>query len=256
LQHSLNKEDFRRNQNTDHDFTVWKKEAEAHYQVLESITDQLREFERKKEKIAELDREMAADKFEMDKLKQEEHDWLSIFEKDKQDKLSEIHTWAEQHGFLPISDEILQQTARDLYRLYESNSYENIRSPFVEAGNDYQLEINKQIARNDSRISQVEDNIRTKQLELDELKTKRDPEPPNQREQTREARHQLSESGYRFVPFYEAVEFQEDVPDDVRCNIEAALIDAGLLDALITNVDVPIEHDRILEASPNMMAHT
>lgn len=256
LQHSLNKEDFRRNQNTDHDFTVWKKEAEAHYQALESITDQLREFERKKEKIAELDREMAADKFEMDKLKQEEHDWLSIFEKDKQDKLSEIHTWAEQHGFLPISDEILQQTARDLYRLYESNSYENIRSPFVEAGNDYQLEINKQIARNDSRISQVEDYIRTKQLELDELKTKRDPEPPNQREQTREARHQLSESGYRFVPFYEAVEFQEDVPDDVRCNIEAALIDAGLLDALITNADVPIEHDRILEASPNMMAHT
>src|SRR5699024_3210746 len=151
LQHSLNKEDFRRNQNTDHDFTVWKKEAEAHAQARETSTSQPRVCQRKEEKIAELDREMAAEKFEMHKLKQEEHDWLSIFEKDKQDKLSEFHTWAEQHGFLPISDDILQQTARDLYRLYESNSYENIRSPFVEAGNDYQLEINKQIARNDSR---------------------------------------------------------------------------------------------------------
>ncbi|GGJ87085.1 TIGR02680 family protein [Lentibacillus kapialis] len=256
LQHSLNKEDFRRNQHTDHDFTVWKKEAEAHYQALESITDKLREFERKKDQIAELDQKMATAKLEKDRLKQEEQDWFDIFEKDKQDKLSEIHAWVERCAYLPISAEVLQQTSRDLYRLYEPISYENIRSPFVEAGNDHQLEVNKQIAQDDSRITQLDDHIRTKQLELDELKTKRDPEPPNQKEETRDARRTLSESGHRFTPFYEAVEFQKDVPDDVRCNIEAALIDAGFLDALITNAEIPIKHDRILQANPNMMAHT
>ncbi|TFJ94288.1 TIGR02680 family protein [Lentibacillus salicampi] len=256
LQHSLNKDDFERHQDTDHDFSVWKKEAEQHYQALESITDQLREYEQKKTAIADLDGDMASAKMDQDKLKQEEQDWLGIFEKDKQDKLSEIHTWAERYDFLPISDEVLQQTSRDMYRLYEPVKYENIRTAFVQAGTDYELEINKQIARKDSRITRIEEDIRSKQLDLDELKKKRDPEPPNQQEQTRDARRKLAESGYHFVPFYEAVEFQEDTPEDVRQNIEAALIDAGLLDALITDEAFPIEHDRILEATPNMMAHT
>ncbi|MFD1362161.1 TIGR02680 family protein [Lentibacillus salinarum] len=256
MQHETNKADFHRHQESDHDFTIWKKEAEQHYQTIESIADQLREFEQKKEKIADLDGEMATAKMDRDKLKQEEQDWLSIFENDKQAKLSEIHAWAEQHDFLPVSDEVLQQTARDLYRLYEPISYENIRTAFVEAASDYQLNINKQIARKDSRMTVLDDAIREKEMELDELKTKRDPEPPNQHERTRDARRKLGEAGYQFVPFYEAVAFQEHVPDDVRQTIEAALIDAGLLDALMTNEDFPLQHDRVLKANPHMMAHT
>src|SRR5699024_8569903 len=256
MQHSINKDDFQRHKDTDHDFAIWKKEAEQHYQAIESITDQLREYEQMKQKISELDGDIASTRMAMDTLKQEEQDWLGIFEKDKQDKLSEIHTWAEQHAFLPISDDVLKQTARDMYRLYEPVSYETIRSPFVEAANDYQLEINKQIALKDSRITSLNEDVRAKELALDELKAKRDPEPPNQQEVTREAREKLAEAGHTFVPFYEAVEFQAHVPDDVRRQMEAALIDTGLLDALITNEAVPIQHDRILEASPHMMAHT
>src|SRR5699024_11149724 len=160
-------------------------------------------YEQMKQKISELDGDIASTRMAMDKLKQEEQDWLGIFEKDKQDKLSEIHTWAEQHAFLPISDDVLKQTARDMYRLYEPVSYETIRSPFVEAANDYQLEINKQIALKDSRITSLNEDVRAKELALDELKAKRDPEPPNQQEVTREAREKLAEAGHTFVPFYE-----------------------------------------------------
>ncbi|WP_176447921.1 TIGR02680 family protein [Lentibacillus sp. CBA3610] len=256
LQHKTNVADFRRYQDSDHDFTIWKKEAEQHYQTIESISDQLRELEAKKEKIADRDKDMAAAKMDLDKLKQEEQDWLGIFEQDKQDKLAEIHAWTERHDFLPVSDEVLQQTARDMYRLYEPVNYDNIRSAFVEAASDYQLEINKQIARKDSRITALTEDIRAKELELDELKTKRDPEPPNQEEETRDARRRLAESGNSFLPFYEAVAFQKHVPDDVRQNIESALIDTGTLDALIADDVMSVEHDRILEPDPHMMAHT
>ncbi|RYG73748.1 TIGR02680 family protein [Lentibacillus lipolyticus] len=255
-QHDINKHDFRRHMAAEHDFTIWKKEASQHYKALESITGELRELEQKKTRISELDHQMAATRQELDTVKQEEQDWLGIFEKDKQDKLTEIHTWAENHAYVPVTDDVLQQTSRDMYSLYEPVSYERIRAPYVEAVRDYQMEISEKIALQNSRMTTLEADIRAKKADLSTLKEKRDPEPPNQREQTREARQQLTEAGHAFAPFYEAVEFQEHVPDDVRVQMEAALLDAGLLDALIINETVPLMHDRILHASPNMMAHT
>src|SRR5699024_126840 len=67
---------------------------------------------------------------------------------------------------------------------------------------------------------------------------------------------QLKNAGPAFIPFYEAVEFQEHVSPEVQNRIEAALIDAGLLDALITSEETPIHHDRVIHPQPNMMAHT
>ncbi|GAA0446863.1 TIGR02680 family protein [Lentibacillus halophilus] len=255
-QHTINKHDFQRHQISDYDFTIWKKETEQHYQTLDSITEQMREWEQKKEKITELDAEMASAKMERDRLQQEEQDWLAIFENDKQDKLTEIHTWNDNHDFLPVSDDLLQQTSRDILRLYEPVDYETIRAGFVESGNDYQMQINESIATKNSRISQLETDIEEKQDELNELKSKRDPEPPNRQQTTRDARKRLEQVGHQFMPFYEAVEFQEHVPETVRTHLEAALIDAGLLDALVADESVAMKHDRILKAKPIMMAHT
>lgn len=255
-QHAINAQDFQRNKDIGHDFTVWKKETEQHFQKVDSITDQLREYERMKADIAELDNKIASTKLEVDQLKREEQDWLAIFEKDKQEKIAEIHTWAEQHSFLSIGEEVLQQTSRDMYRLYEPVSYENIRTAYTELGNEYQLKINETIADKNSLVSALEKEIQSKEQELAEIKAKRDPEPPNQHGLTRESRKKLMESAHGYVPLYEAVEFQEHVTEDVRNNIESALIDVGILDALITSESTPIEHDRVIQARPNMMAHT
>ncbi len=255
-QHATSVQDFTRNKDKDHDFAVWKKEAEQHYQKVESITDQLRDYERMKADIAELDGKIASTKLEVDQMKQEEQDWSAIFEKDKQEKIAEIHTWAERHSFLTIGDDVLQQTSRDMYRLYEPVSYEKVRTAYIEIGNEHQLKINESIAGKNNQVTTLEKEVATKEEELAELKAKRDPEPPNQHELTRDARAKLAASGHPFVPLYEAVEFQEHVTDDVRTAIEAALIDTGLLDALITSQSTPIEHDRVIQPNPAMMAHT
>ncbi|GAA0589967.1 TIGR02680 family protein [Virgibacillus siamensis] len=255
-QHDMNENDFNRNRTTGYDFTVWKKEAEHHFQKLESITDKLSEYERMKSDITSLDKEIADTKLEVDQLKQEENDWQQIFEKDKQEKLAEIHAWAEEHDFLQVDLDLTQQTSRDMYRIYEQVSYEAVRSPYAELINDYQMEKKETIAGKNSDVKQLDAAIHEKETILDELKTRKDPEPPNQREETRAARAALKADGHHFVPLYEAVEFQDHVPESVQKHIEAALIDAGLLDALVTDSQTPLEHDRIIRAQPNMMAHT
>lgn len=255
-QHTLNVEDFERNKEMDHDFTLWAKEAENHYQKLDMISEQLRMFEQTKQQITDLDGKIAATRLEIDQINQEKGDWLAIFERDKQEKLTEIYGWTEKYSFLKVNDELLQQTSRIMFDLYESAKYEAIRSSFLSVNHDYQLSINESIATKNSNTNEIERQIQEKQALLKDLQDKKDPDPPYQRVETKEARKRLQDAGHSFLPFYEAVEFQENIPESVQNQIEASLLDAGLLDALITTEDTPLKHDRIIQSRPNMMAHT
>lgn len=255
-QHALNVTDFKRHLDTDHDFRVWEKETEKHYQQIDAIREQLRLFEQTKQQITELDQKIAATRLQGDQKKQEQSDWLAIFEKDKQEKVTEIYNWTERYSFFNVTDEINQQTARSMYDLYEPTTYESIRTPFVRMNENFQMGINESIATKNSYVSELDRQIEEMQGALHEWKNKRDPALPNEQEETKEARNELTASGYAFLPLYEAVEFQEHVPETVRKRMEAALLHVGLLDALITTSDIPIKHDKVLESRPQMMAHT
>src|SRR5690625_6830821 len=86
--------------------------------------------------MTKLDRKMAATRLEVDQTKQEKNDWQIIFEKDKQDILADIHDWTERYPFLMVRDELVQQTSRNMYNLYEPTTYETIRTPFVGVNKD------------------------------------------------------------------------------------------------------------------------
>ena len=73
--------------------------------------------------------------------------------------------------------------------------------------------------------------------QLRQLKDQPDPIPPR-REQTIATRVQLAMSGVPCAPLYELVDFAPGVPEARRDLLEAQLLDAGLLDALV----VPREH--------------
>src|SRR5699024_1482404 len=254
--HSLNMQDFERKIDDDFDFTLWKKEAENHYEALDSISENLRTYEQIKQQMVDIEKTIANTQQQIDQTIQEEKDWVNIFEKDKQDKMDEIHAWTERYSVLNVDGELLQQTSRHLLRLYEPHTFETIRTPFLHASQDYQLWVNEQIAIKNSELKVIETELAEHEHFLEELKQKRDPDPPNRQEETKEARQWLKEGNCRFIPFYEAVEFRDHVEEDVRNKIEAALMDIGLLDALITEKPIPVKHDRVIQPNPQMMAHT
>ncbi|MUV39026.1 hypothetical protein JNUCC1_02898 [Lentibacillus sp. JNUCC-1] len=254
--HDVNEADFNRHKETAHDFSVWLKETDAHFQKLDAISEELQVYEQLKSELTKLDKQVAETRQELDQTKQEEQDWLAIFEKDKQAQLHSIYQWTEDHAFLSIPEDVLQQTSRNMYSLYEPVSYEQVRTPFVKVSNAYQMKINESIATKNSRIKLLEETIEEKEAEHAEWVAKKDPEPPFQQATTKHARAELKANGQRFVPLYEAVEFQDHVTADVRRHIESALIDTGLLDALIADEKLTITHDRIIQPAPHIMAHT
>lgn len=92
------------------------------------------------------------------------------------------------------------------------------------------LEGNRLQKENQRNQSQAEKNRLKRELEeIIEM-----PMPvPAQKQQTCEARAVLQERGIPFLPFYEAVEFQEGLPQDAKNRLESQLEAAGLLDALV-----------------------
>lgn len=254
--HEMNVADFLRNQQSDFDFTIWKKEAENHFKLLSNIREQLRTYEHTRDEIAELDKVIANRRLEIERTKHEQSDWEKIFDRDKLEKMNEIYRWHENHSFLPIESELLQSTARDMERLYEPITYESIRERFFQASRDFQLTINEQIAAKTNEEKLIREQIEEKERQLLDLLEKRDPDPPNFQEETKETRKRLKEAGVQYIPFYEAVEFLDGVELDVQKKLEAALIDSGLLNALIMKDHIAMEHDRMIKPNPQLMAHT
>lgn len=254
--HTINEADVKRRLEETFDFTVWKKEALHHLEQLDEISEDLRSFEQLKAQIAEIEKAMADTQMNIDQKRHEARDWEQIFEKDKQAKMTEIHQWVESHAFLTISDDVLQTASRELNQLYEPKPYERVRNPFVEQTQTYQMDIREAMATKRSEEKHLLKLREEQETLLLEWKNTHDPEPPNVQEETKIARQALLEAGSGFLPLYEAVDFQEGVEETTRLKIEAALMDSGLLNALVAEEKLDVTHDRIIRANPQMMAHT
>ncbi len=256
LQHEVNEQDFKRYETRAFNFTVWRQEAETHYQLLDTITEEVRTYEQLKKQLVEFQKRLADSSLQLDTVRQEEKDWQNVFEEDKQKKLSDIYQWAEANDFLAIEEETLQKTAREMEQLYEENTFEDIRQLFVQRSTAYQMEKNERIATYKGNLSLIQDALQEKEIERATWQNKRDPEPPHQKEKTKQAREKLKDNQYAFAPFYEVVEFQDHVPEEMCKQLEAILLDAGILNSLIAEHGTPLHHDRIIQPNPQMMAHT
>ena len=104
------------------------------------------------------------------------------------------------------------------------------------------LELESQKLQIDSQLETLAKDTKETKKELDDVRSRPDPVPPR-REQTNALRIQLTMNGIPHAAFYEAVDFAVNLLQEDRDRLEAQLMDAGLLDALI----VPVEyHHQIL----------
>lgn len=254
-QHEMNERDFNRHKEGEFDFSVWLNETSQHATHIETVMDNFRHYEEIKERYQEKDKALAEESKERDHLTYQEQEWTKLFEEDKDKKLNEIHQWLKDAPWLELDDRSLQEVGRHIHSLYEPTSFEVIKEPFRQAHYHYIRHQQNHLSHLRFELEKLEQVSAEKETELKEWQNKKDPEPPID-PLTSEARTELESQGIAFVPFYAAVEFQDHVDETVRKRIEAALIDSGILNTLITEKEIEISHDRIFTAKPQTMAHT
>lgn len=166
-----------------------------------------------------------------------------------------IHEWIRETDYLTISEERIQQVSRALDRLYDETRYDQVREPIQEEVSDFKSKKQEELASLRVKRNGILENTTGLEHELEEWKKKKDPDP-NTHPLTKEARQSLTDRGIEAIPLYNLVEFREEVSEETQKRIEAALLDSGVLDALVTENEFEIEHDRVLKPNPQLMAYT
>lgn len=130
--HEMNVADYaRREEGRVFDFSIWKQEANRHYDTLRHVLDLLQDYESVKDRYRELSKDYADVMKEIDQLRHEEQEWRNVFEEERGTLEDAIHRWARTHAFLPLSDEAMQQALRALYGLYRVPRLRRRPSPLV-----------------------------------------------------------------------------------------------------------------------------
>ncbi len=253
--HELNEEDFQRHRNEPFDFTLWRKEAEAYEKRLEEILSLWTRHDDLKHRYEDAYHELGEQQRLLDNLHNDAKKWHELLEMEKSRLQEAVFAWKEAHPDIPIDEETIQSFLRYLNELYERYHFEDVKKPFADRYYEALDQKKAEKVRWEHEIELVKREIAETEEELRRWKEQKDPELEHD-EQTAQARAALQARGVAYVPFYASVEFYDHVPESLRERIESSLYHAGLLDALVTETDVSIVHDRILKPNPVEMAHT
>lgn len=245
-------------QNAEYVFDLWKKEARDYSEKLEIILQVLEEQDRVKEKYQEADRELGEVRKNFDLKNNEARKWHDYFEEEKEKLLASIHQWRQKNQELLLSDLEIQEIARYSSRLYEDYSSEKFKEPVIRSYRLHYNRLQQNQVKLEQQIQAKKEEITSKEGEIAEWKRKKDPEPERHQD-TIKARQYLDERNIPYLPFYQAVEYQDKVTSEQRERLEAAISQMGLLDALIvpeqylSQVD---KNDKVIKPNPQFFKHT
>ncbi|WP_192929727.1 TIGR02680 family protein [Alkaliphilus serpentinus] len=146
--------------------------------------------------------------------------------------VEKMYQWDKENKILKMPRDILVELTNKIHLYGENVSYDDIISIVRKPFNEYEGKLNVEKSCYITEKNQLNENLKEKKLELEEWKNKKDPEPPREIKVVRN-RERLAEMAIPHIPFYMAIDFKNQVPDEIRGILEEALMDMGILDALI-----------------------
>lgn len=190
-----------------------------------------------KEKLAENEYESALenlDKEKSEKAKQEANTTKARneLEESKEEFIENICKWEKQNELLKLDSTNLSEISRNVRNYGENAEYGDIQYALNEPYNNKKQEIlNVKAGKNAEKETAQNEIIKIKE-QIEEWKNLKEPEPLRTK-RVEENRKKLKEKNIPFIEFYNAVDFKKELDELTRGNLEAALLDMGILDALI-----------------------
>lgn len=232
-----------------YDYRHFKEDIKRYIQKIENGKKAL-----EKEQLANNEYEIALenlDKEKQEKSKQEieTNKSRNKLEETKEKFVEEMYMWEKQNIELKLEQENLSNISKKVQSYGEDTEYDDIilelRNPFDQKNQT----ILNQKANINSKIEIIKEKIQETKVELEDWKNKKEPEPARA-EKVELNRKRLKENNVPFIEFYNAVDFKKDLNEEQKGRIESALLDMGILDALI----IPKEYrEKIKEIDSNFV---
>lgn len=220
-------------QEADELFQLWRKDCQNYVQHLQQVRQFLAEYEQKLVQNRQLEQELGQENRQLDIYCQERTACLQKLEQERDVLVKSYYEWQKrcEHS-LPFSQEDEFEIVNVLQNLFRDTMWESAASVLDRVYSEKQQLLNTEIASQQAIGQSLEQKENELWLELQKLKETKEAEPPRAAAYAA-ARVQLMAEQQPFMSFYEATEFRPDVSAELRERIESALLEAGIMDALI-----------------------
>ena len=180
----------------------------------------------------------------------------------KEEFIEKIVKWNRDNKELKLVEKNLQDINRSVTGIEGMDGVLNFREHITEVYNNYRGENISKLQIVQTNLDNIGEEINLKKLELKNLEQAKEVEY-HRTDEVKKNRVLLRERGIPFIPLYKAMDFQEDMTDESKKAIESALVDLGIVDALIIpnkyknqvlNADT-LGSDKYIFSEPNIMVH-
>ncbi len=189
------------------------------------------------EKIVSFEYETALENLDKEKNEKIKQDNLTNkarqnLEETKDNFTEEMYVWERQNEILKLEKEEMAKIAQKVQSYGERAQYDDIilamHAPFEQK--------NQALLNEKAILHSQKETLQNQKLELQEQltewKNKKEPEPVRSKK-VEENRKRLKEKGIPYIEFYNSIDFKKDLDEAQKGRIESALLDMGILDALI-----------------------
>ncbi len=202
---------------------------------MKNIEKALEELRKERTKNIEYDRALE----ELEKSKQYREEKLKILEETKNllmeikgEYIEKVYDWKNNNIEFKFSEEGIVSLTRAVNNFHYLSSFDDIIAQVRNEYNNFEKELSGMKYKMEIEKENLEKLLEEKNQQIKMWKNKKDPEPERE-EKVVENRKKLQQMNIPFIPLYMAVDFKEDVPDEIKGRLEEALMDMGILDALI-----------------------
>ncbi|MCW2277668.1 TIGR02680 family protein [Heliophilum fasciatum] len=233
-------------------FATWQRDMADHRERLEAAETQAHQvtvlgLRKNDAEVAVGEARREKDRAE-DRVKQAEQQLETV----KDEVQRAFFDWRRSLVHLPLTDEGFQAVLHRLAKFPDADLHQ-IQEPVRLALGEGQ----RRLADERAGWKQQKEAHEQKREEIDEERrqwlAQKEPEPPRSRQ--REAyRSQRAAAGEAGAPFYACVEFRPEVAEATRGRLEAALTEAGLLDAWVGTQGVKLDVKLERTGSSELMA--
>lgn len=247
-EHSYMKDELLKNAKKEYDFAYSRKQMNTYKEKIVKAKKILEE-----EKIKNKEYDNALIQVERSKNKKEEgnkrlESAKLLFLEIKEEFIENIYNWEKSNRELKLTQNTMINISQKVNSYGKESTFDDIIGEIRNEYNSYESGLNREMDRISIIKKQYDEELNQKKKEIKEWENKKDPEPKRE-EKVILNRERLKEQKIPFIPFYMAVDFQEGLTEDEKGRLEEALINMGILDALI----IPSKYkDKVLETEENM----
>lgn len=227
-------------------FEAHRKLLDQRSGLIETGIGALKEEERCQrsydERLLETDRLLE----ERDKKERELRQYENQLTEIRNELKEQVFRWNGINQELRVTDQTMNRVSGRIEEYRDGGDVMEIRDEVRREMEGKQKELQALRYEAEKQAKDCREKVSGKEAELEEWKNREEPEP-EEPEEVLENRRRLSAAGISYIQFYKTVDFPGGMKAEERDRLEEALLQMGILDALIVDAE---DRDRVLALDP------